>query len=74
MFDRTTVRDEKDRRSLNRMTNVSTGIYAGIKTPMRVSTYRAKARDEIARRAMNLMAQCLRGEASTSLYGLYLEN
>ena len=40
------------------------GDYAGIKTPMRVSTYRAKARDEIARRAMNLTAQSLRGEAS----------
>ena len=74
MFDRTTVRDEKDRRSLNRMTNVSTGIYAGIKKPMRVSTYRAKARDEIARRAMNHTAQCLRGDASRNLYGSVIRN
>ena len=70
MFDRTTVRDEIARRAMNRMTNVRIGI----KAPMRVHTYRAKARDEKGLRPLNHTAQYLRGDAEGNFMNLYLEN
>ena len=58
---RAKARDEKDRRSLNRMTNVRAGICWHKGTDACLHIY-GDSRDEIARRAMNRRAQCSRGD------------